>query len=186
MRIDDGSGNGYSAAVDKNNKLLTHATVETIEHKVNHDKGRAYQLLFQQTATAGNDCILYMKNMNDDSIVLEGIKLRAAGNEIIELKINDSGIPSGGSDVSPVNCNAASGNIADGIFQIGDDITGLSGGDVVERIYVPNDNNTKICNFEMDIILPRNRVLTIYCVTGAIEVDGTLIFFYNNLTGSNV
>ena len=179
MKVDDGKGKGYSAGVTEGGLLLTLSTTITREHSANHESGQAYHLLVEQTATGAGDVIFYMKNTSEYDMIVEGALLAAATDETIEFVIGDTGTPVDGSDATPVNCNAGSGNSATGIFQTGNNITGLSGGSVVDRVLVNGGSGSSYHNFETDLIFPKNTVLTIYCVAGSIKVNATIIFFYN-------
>ena len=86
-------------------------------------------------------------------------------------------LPAGGSSIIPVNLNSGSGNIADGVFQHGNDITGLSG-NTAYRIYHESSNETKYINFEMDIILPKNTAFAMYAGTGTTALVGFLDIAY--------
>lgn len=179
MYIEDGAGSGRKAKVNGNQNLHTHATTTTVEHIVNHVDGEAYHLLFNQTPTGANDCFLYLKNNSDSTdICVEGIWFRVASAEQILIKLGDAGTTSGGSAATPVNCNAGSGKVADGTFETGNDITGLSGGSTVEKYWLAN-TATAHFNFEQDIIIPKNGVLTMYAVTGAVAVAGTIVFNFH-------
>jgi len=179
MIIEDGQGKGKTAGVTTENMLKVEAVTQTLEHHASQDHGTAFQYSWQQTPTGAGDCFLYIKNLDDIDMVVEGLKLRAAGAEQVEVKLGDAGTPAAGTDRTLINCNAGSGKTADVTFQTGNDITGLSGGNVVERIYVPNGTESKYYNFEQDIIIPKNNVLTLYAVTGGIEIDGTFICHFH-------
>ena len=142
-----------------------------------NEEGRAYHLLFDVTPTAAGDCFLYFKNTSDDEIVVEGLYLRTASAEQINIKLGVTGTPSGGSTVTPANCNAGSSNTAEGTFQTGNDITGLSAGTTVEKFWLTT-TESKYFNFEQDIIIPKNGVMSICAVTGGINISGTVIFNY--------
>lgn len=176
--IEDGLGTGKKAGVNSENRLLTHAVTQSLEHHANSAEKQAYHLLFQRIPTAADDCFLYLKNDNDIQLILEGILLRTSGNEQIELKIGMTGTAVGTS-TTPINCHAGSANEADGTFIAGNDITGLSTGDVVERFYISGEHVSSYYNFEQDIILSPSRACGLYAVNGSIEIDGTLVFHYH-------
>lgn len=180
MIIEDGQGKGKTTGVTYENRLKVEAVTQTLEHHTNQEHGLAFQYPWQQTPTGAGDCFLYVKNLDDVDLVVEGFYLRAAGAEQVEVKLGDSGTPAGGTDRTLVNCNAGSGKTADVTFQTGNDITGLSGGSVVERLYVPNGTESKYYNLEQDVIVPKNNVLTLYAVNGSIEVDGTFICHFHD------
>lgn len=179
--IEDGSGRGFQVKVDSSNRLYVYAISESLEHHTNIIHGESYNLLFSQTPTGAGDCFLYMKNLNDEDIILEGIVLNTATDETIEIKISDVGTALGGVDVTPVNLNGGSNNQAQGTFQTSNDITGLGGGFSLFKFFIKGGGSSDFFNFDQDIILPKNRTLTLYGTNGSIQIDGFLSFFYHGL-----
>jgi len=180
--IVDGKGTGGTAEV-KGNKLLVSGVFSSQEHYANHNQGVAFNFNFSVTPTGAGDCFLYIKNTNTDlAMSIEGIWLKMAADDYVEIKLNDSGTPLGGSAVTPVNLNTASGEIADGTFLQGVDITGLTGGDTAFKIHHASSNESIYRNFNQDIILGANGVCSIYIGTGTTAIDGTIVF---NFHGTN-
>jgi hypothetical protein len=183
FQILDGKGRGYSAEVSDSNKLLVSAVISTQEHYANHNQGRGYYLPFSATPTGAGDCFLYVKNSDSTrALSIEGMWLKSEADDYIDLKLNDEGTPVGGTDITPVNMNTASGRLADGTFQSGNDITGLSGGSTFLRLYHANTKGSVYTNFDMDVILGANGVLTMYVGTGTTALAGTLSL---NFHGTN-
>ncbi|KKM87175.1 hypothetical protein LCGC14_1271630 [marine sediment metagenome] len=183
MQVEDGTGQGYKAQVNAENRLVTFAVTETLEHHINSSDGLSFNLLFQQTPTGANDCFLYIKNTDDMLLTVEGIWIRAASNDTIEVKLNDiEGSVVGHSEATPVNLNAGSGKSASGTFRTGNDITGLSGGTISERVYVASGNASILISFAQNLVVPKNFIISFYAVTGTAEIDGTLIFHYADPT----
>ncbi|MBY9000888.1 MAG: hypothetical protein KGD64_08250 [Candidatus Heimdallarchaeota archaeon] len=180
LSIEDGKGSGFQAEVDSDNKLHTHAVTESIEHQAN-SAGNAYNIVFSQISDTTSSCILYVKNGFEEDIVFEVITLRTSLDDVITIKINDIGIPISGSTISPAQLNAGSNKQAEGTFQVGNNITGLSGGTTVARYTIKGDESSKHYNFDQHIFIPKNRVLTVYSRNGSIEVDGILSFFKQTL-----
>lgn len=176
LQIEDGKGNGFQAQVDNRNMLHVHAVVESLEHDANQ-LGNSFSMLFSQTSDSTDSCILYIKNYFDEDLVFEGITIRAVSDETINIYLNDSGNPVGGVDVTPGNLNAGSNRLADGMFQVGTDITGLIRGTIASSYFIKGGDSSKHFNFEQDIIVPKNRVLTMCCEDGNIKLVGFLSFF---------
>lgn len=120
-------------------------------------------------------------------MIFEGIDIRLEDRgleDVIEIVGRDNeGFPIGGSTISPTNLNLSSGNSAQGVFLKGSNITGISGGEILQKIWVVS-NGTKSYNFNQDIIVPKNRVLTIYSRSSVGELDITLSFNYHPTIGS--
>ena len=192
MLIEDGTGSGKTAAVNSENRLKTIAITTTVEHHINHEEGMAFNIIFQQTPSyedpssdTGDICFLYLKNTDNLDICLEGIKLRLGGtgqSEIIKLIGNPSGTPVNGNSVTPSNLNLGSGKTADGTFETGNNITGLTGGTELERNYLGSSDTTVDINFEQDIIVPKNNIITLWASTTGTEIAGTLIFNYHAIS----
>jgi hypothetical protein len=179
MQIEDGGGTGRRATVDNEQRLDVHAVTATTEHDVNHRNGEAYHLVFSQTPTGANDCFLYIKNNSDTKdLCIEGIWFRVASAEQVLMKLGDTGTTSGGTTATPANLNAGSGKVADGTFEVGNDITGLSGGTTIEKYWLANTASSHF-NFEQDIIIPKNGIFTMYAVTGAVAIAGTVVFNFH-------
>jgi hypothetical protein len=181
LMIEDGSGKGYQAKVDSENLLHVYAISESLEHHANIIHGQSYNFLFSETVSGAGDCFLYMKNYSDEDIIIEGIQLNTASDETIEIMLGDVGTPLGGTDVMPANLNAGSNNEADGVFQTDANLTGISGGYVILRYFVEGGGSSSFYNFDQDVILSKNRVLTLYATNGSILVNGFLTFFYHGL-----
>ena len=110
--IEDGSGKGYSAKVDQDNRLFMRGVTETeFEHGVRN--GRAFnvntELISITTGSTTEHAILYLKNNEDTEIVLSAWFVGTAGSSgttfgagpLLKVYYN----PTGGSlisDASPV------------------------------------------------------------------------------------
>lgn len=178
--IEDGSGNGFQAKVDGANRLCISSISESLEHHTNIVHGDSYNLIFSLTATISGSCVLYIKNSSDETIIFESIMLRATSDEIVEIKINDAGTPVGGTTTTPANLNAGSNRQAYGTFLAGNDITGLSDGTTILKYFISGGGSSDSYNFDQDVVLPKNRTLTMYCVNSSIQVDGFLSFFFDH------
>lgn len=174
MLIEDGKGSGYRAAVTKENKLDVCAVTRTIDLYCNQGLGVSYSLLMSQTPAGPGDCFCYVKNNDDRDMVITSVKLYAASNEVFEIKLSDIGDPVDGSDATPVNRKAGSGNIAEVTAKVGNDITGLSGGTAVEVIPVKGGETATRYEWLSGLVIPKNHTLTLYAATGGIAIRVTL------------
>jgi hypothetical protein len=181
--IEDGKGSGRSVEVDVNNHLVVNAITQSSEHFANHTNGIAYNILFEVTPdeslSADGYCFLYVKNGSENDMIVEGFWLWLATNEYIEIRLGDSGTPVGGSSITPANLNSASGLPAIGTFQSGTKITGLTGGVAVNRFYHASNSSSQFTNFDQDLILEKNGVLTMYAEVGGTALHGTLSIHYH-------
>ena len=177
--IEDGKGTGLTVGVDGTNRLEINAVNQSVEHFINHQHGLAFNVLFSATPSAPGDCFFYLKNTSEQDMNLEGFWIWLAANEYIDIRLGDTGTPSGGTPITPINLNAGSGNVATGVFQNGNDITGLTGGLTSHRVYHASSQSSKYWNFNQDIIVPKNRTVSMYAQTGTTPLAGTLVFNYH-------
>ncbi len=180
LSIEDGKGNGFQAEVDDRNMLHTHSVSESLEHDANLN-GNSYNILFSQTSDTTGACILYIKNGFNEDLIFEGITIRTAEDTEIYIKINDSGDPTEGVSTTPINLNAGSGKLAEGSYLTGSGMEGLFGGSTALTYFIKGGESSSHYNFEQDIIIPKNRVLTLCCEIDNVKVDGFLAFFRDNL-----
>jgi hypothetical protein len=178
--IRDGKGKGYLVGVTDENRLMVGGVTVTKEHHTNYTHEDAYNMLFNVTPTGADDCFLYMKNLASDPIVLEGFTIQAPTNEIIYCKLNDVGTPVGGNTIVPANLNSGSGKLANGTFQTGADITGLSGGIKIAQYAIAASNDSSFRNFDSDIVIPQNTTFTMYATTGAIALLGFVVMWHDH------
>ena len=184
LYLEDGGGSGKSAQINSEGRLLTSAVTASLEHHANH-QGHAYNVLFEQTPDGVDDCIFYMKNESETDAVVEGITLSATALCHIRVERSNSGTASSPTTLTPVNLNGGSGLQADGTFQTGSSL-GFDSSSVVELYRFSGDTTSKYFNFEQDIILPKNRSITLWCVMPDSSGDvptiyGTVIFHYHPL-----
>lgn len=166
MKIESGVGNGYSVKVDSENRMYVEAITKTSEHMANHKYGKAFSLVFQVTPTGAGDCFFYFKNNDDEDIIIEGLDAYVSATEYFEVRINNTGTPVGGTDLTPVILNTSSGFSPPITCQYGVDITGLNAGDIAYRYFMVTGSGTKTINFDQDIILKKNGVMTLWIQTG--------------------
>lgn len=181
INIEDGTGQGYQAKISNTNRLMAESSTYNAIHTVNHEDGQAYSLTFAVTPTGADDCFCYIKNTSSVDLNLNSIKLAAASDEVVQVKLGDIGTPIGGATATPVNRNTNSNNTAIGTFQTGIDITGLSGGSVVDQFFIDGATNTQRYTWASTLIIGPNSVLTLYAVTGAIAVRITISLFYHGV-----
>jgi len=186
FQIEDGSGKGYQAKVNNESMISVYAVIDSKQSHTNIRHGTSYNLLFSQTGdSTASSCILYIKNEDIEPLIVKGIGANVASDEYIEVVLNDSGTPVGGSAIAPVNLNSGINNVAEGVFQSGSNITGLSGGSKAFKLFYVGGEPTKYFNFDQDIIVARNRTLTLYCVNGGILIEGFVSFFFHEEDSRN-
>lgn len=141
--------------------------------------GNAYSAIVSVTPTGADDCFFYIKNNDAMDMLARIIRVRSASAESIQIKLGDTGTVGGThADLTPVSRNAGSGKIADVTCESGVDITGLSGGSIVDIIYC---NTTQVeVVIPGDLIVPKNSIISFYAVTGAVALNLTFGFYFDS------
>lgn len=174
----DGRGNGYTAGITQENRLMITGFTTSLEHHINKTHGDCYNFLYSQSPSAGG-CFLYLKNNSENNIVLEGITIQCASAEVLTMKITETGTPVAGTDVVPANLNAGSKQAADGVFQTGNNITGLANGRIIWKHWCKGGDGSVSVNFEADIIITTNQTMTMYVQNGGIQINGFVVMAYD-------
>ena len=178
MLIEDGGGSGQTAKIGGDGRLKTYALTEREDLYENEENGDCFSILVSKTpAAGGNNCFFYIKNNSDKNLNITSMKVYSASAETIQIKLNDIGTPANGTTNTPVSRNAGSGKIADCVCQDGTDITGLSGGTVVDDL----NTGTTMTKWDWgsNIIIPKNRTLTLYAVTTEVAIRATLSVYFH-------
>lgn len=141
--------------------------------------GNAYSAIISVTPTGAGDCFFYVKNNDAMDMLARIIRVRSASAESIQVKLGDTGTVGGTHAVlTPVSRNAGSGKTADVTCESGVDITGLSGGAIVDVIYCSTAQEEVI--IPGDLIVPKNSLISFYAVTGAIALNITFGFYFDS------
>lgn len=175
--IEDGGGRGYSASISNENKLHVDAmTHTTFEHQ--NQAGNVFSVLFSKTPAGANNCFFYFKNTSSNDVWIKNIKLHVPSTgERVQVIVNNVGIPANGTVITPVNKNTGSGNKAQAVIEEGTNITGLSGGSVVQDFTVAAAGDTRV--FELDtLIIAPGTTFCLYAVAGSIAIRGGISFAY--------
>ena len=172
--IQDGMGTGTLASVDTNNRLNTYSVTTTAEHDATHTFGKGWHIVIQETPTAAGT-FFYFKNTSETvTYIFEGFASRVASAEAVEIYLNKTGTPSAGTAVEPCNTNTKYQSSAiNGTIETGTTITGLSNGNLLDRVYLTN-TDSKTFNFELDVAVAPGGVIIMNAVTGSIAIDMTV------------
>lgn len=170
MILEDGRGSGQKAHITEEGCMCARAVnIHFLQH-INEQKQEAYSVIIEKTPTAAGDCFFYIMNNSDLDMYISAMTAAAASDETIRLKIKDVGSPVGGTENVLVNRHAGSGKLADVTALDGVDITGLSGGLLVEQFVVDGAIGSQKWRYNSGIIVPKNQVFSLYAVTGGIAL----------------
>lgn len=168
---------GIGQSVTKGGMAVSKAICQSITEHSNQHEEESYSAVISVTPTGAGDCFFYITNDSDIEAVVTSLKLQSATAETIQVKIRDTGTVGGThAALVPVNRHAGSGKIADVTCESGVDITGLSGGDIVDVLVSGADMWR--WEWQSGLIIPKNRTVSLYAVTGAIAIKATLGFCF--------
>lgn len=181
--IVDGTGKGYGLKIDSDNRARVRSTVVPIDQHVNMLDGQSYACVVSVTPAGAGNCFFYLKNLAEQECHVTNLRLRAVGAvEGIQLKLKDSGTAAGGSTVTPINKNTAVSYSADCTCEYGTNITGLSGGSVVDILYVTADAETAKFDWVSDLLISRNSIISCYAINGSVPLIMTMNIYFHNHT----
>ena len=137
----------------------------------------AFSAVVSLTPTGAGDCFFYLKNDNDELLIVTALKLRSASAESVQVKLGDSGTVGGThATLTPATRYGNSGDTFDHTSESGVDITGLSGGSIVDTLWAGTTMQKWI--WDSGLILSKNTMLSLYAVTGAVALAATLSFHW--------
>lgn len=181
ISIVDGTGKGYGLLVDSDNYAHVFSVGSPIDQHVNMEVGTVFGCVATVTPAGGGNCFLYIKNTADSPMHLTNFRLRSTGaNEGVQIKLKDTGTAAGGTTLLPVNKNTAKGIAASCVSEYGVNITGLTGGSIVDILWVEADTKSFKFEWTSDLIVAKNDIISFYAITGAIPLTVTAtIYFYD-------
>jgi len=179
LQIED-PRNGKTVGVTNSNMIKSSSISANIVHYNNHAVGKTFTMKIDVTPSGANQCFAYMKNTSDDDIVIDSFVLSCPTDENVQVKLGDNGTAAAGTDIVPVNMNAGSGHLADGIFETGVDITGLNGGSTVINLFINGGESSRVFSPSSSIIIPKNKTMTLYAVAGSIALNIGILFSYDS------
>jgi len=161
--------------------LLTVASIQQSMMARANDKGDAYCAVVEADPNGTDKDFFYLKNLDDRHLRIYKIRMSTGTADIdVDIKIGVTGDPGNGTAVVPTNMNAESGKAADVTCEYRDEDLALTGGTVVDTLYIDKDFvGEQEFDYPAEIILPKNTALVFNCVA----VDPTAdikfeVFFY--------
>jgi hypothetical protein len=178
MNIEDGTGKGYKAAVNKVNELEVRAQVTIRAEWECHNNARAYAMYFSQAEanSAGNECLGYIKNTSDDDLVIDEIAIHSvAADHVYISKV--TGTAAGGSAITPVNTNVGSGQTATCTTMQHTAITGLTDAGRLINFYCAA-NAFLVREPKSTIVIKKNSAIGVYVTTQQVNTIKCNIWFH--------
>ena len=170
MKIESGTGNGYQAAVDDENRLRVASVTLPRQHAVAKQNQKSFQLIGEATPTNGTTNVLHIaNNTNDQAYTLTYVRLNqidVAGGTALPNASNYFEIctglsySSGGSVTSAVNTFTSS-NISDGGAHYDGNPTLTGNAEVLDKHYPKDEAEEQRYSKEGSVIIPPGSSLTI-------------------------
>ena len=171
-----GTGNNISAKVNPEGRLKVVAVSVGPEYHINIDHELAFDIQFTTTVSP-SATFLYIKNTDDDPLILENMFVTTDTDDEIYVYRNPSGTPTGGNIITPTNSNFGSNKAATGTFEYGDDIGGITNSQLHNTLPIFTGENNAF-RFRNWIILPQNASISFYMESGGNTIDVSLPLFY--------
>lgn len=187
--IIDGTGKGFQAQVDDNNRLRVESVSESDEHRKALD-GEAYSINSADTAnlltiTTNVGAVLHLQNdSSTKELIIQKVLVSsdAAGTIVRFVKNNVIGSIADNNSLTPANENFASGKAADVTAHSWDEVNngigGLSGGTVVSTF--SEGVGVTVHPIDGAIILGKNNAFTLEMASTSTtdEVSAVIRFYF--------
>ena len=164
MKIQDATGTGKGAKVDKNNKLTTTAVISEQQHEISHEEQESFQISGTKAITTTEQDILLIKNTSDKALILTFLRLEVASaavaSEDAYFNISVGGdYASGGTAIVPANMFVGSPKSAEGSFYDNSGAAIITSGTFtqIDRTYKDDNSYSK----HGSLILPKNACLKV-------------------------
>ena len=173
--------NGTPAIVNSEGKLRTYSVIEHEALHANENEDAAFSIVFEADPNGTDQDFFYLKNNDSRRMVIYKIRMATVTADIdVDIKLGCTGTPTSGTAITPGNMKAGSGSVADVTCEYRDEDLALTGGTVVDTLYIDKDFlGTQEFTYEGGIILPQNQTM----VFNNVGTDPTsdifcVIFFY--------
>lgn len=178
FKIEDGTGTGYQAGVNNENRLTTHAVTVAKHHHLNKELGFVWSISFENIDPSGaDDYFFYFKNTSSDAdYVIPKIRLATTVAGQVELH-SVSGTASGGSDNTPVNRNLGAANTITGTIQTGSDITGLTNDGILAFMQLDTVNRQYELDIESHIVVAPSKAVALLWEAATGALTGTITVY---------
>ena len=160
VKIEDGTGKGFAAAVNSLNRLAVSARAAPRDFFISRDTGQVYTITSEDASTAANEETIYLQNTSTlNNLFIDAVIIAADAATRFRLKFV-TGTAAGGSALTATNLNKTSSNAAAVIARGDGSITGLTDDGDIALITVPV-GNTISANLEGAILLGQNDAIAV-------------------------
>lgn len=175
FEIEDGTGQGFSAKVDNENRLATSAVTETIGRHINRIVNKNWSLPFDGlNPTAAGDYVLYIKNTGNSTLIINDVRIKTdTAASQIELH-GVSGIAVGGTTLAAVNKTIGASEVPTATIETGVDITGLTSDGIIYYIHCDTAEAEQHLRTSSGIRIPKGKALAILVETATANLTGII------------
>jgi len=162
--IKDGTGKGFNAQVYENNKLAVDSKSASLQHTISAEENQAYQMIGISTLSSGETIVMQITNRSSSNIVMTYLRHQIVGasggtafpnvNNYFSIRLGRT-YYSGGTELSPVNVYAGSGNSPN--IEAYSDPTLVGTPLEIDRWYTKADGDMYTFNKEGALIIPTNQ-----------------------------
>ena len=175
IKIVDGTGGGQVCKVNSGNRLYTNAITKSTDAQINIESGKVWSVNVEnQSPTAGDDYIMYIKNTGDAVLHITDIRF-SSGTAATQIKVECvSGTAANGTDVTPVSRTVGSAALPTATIQVGADITGLTTGGTLFFIQCPTVDKQEHLSTSSRIRVPKGLAVGISVEASTAVITGTV------------
>ena len=176
MKVLDGTGNGYYAKVDSENRVHTYSTSEPEDKHINR-VGKVWSVISNTTPVGANDYIFYFKNDGTEEIGITDIRASAGAASKLYIR-SVSGTPTytASSDLTPIARNLGSSKTLTATIKEDTNITNLTDEGHLFVIPCPVADTLYHLRTSSNIIIPQGKAIAMYTTgTSAVEVTWSFV-----------
>ena len=174
LSIKDGTGKGYTAKVNKRNKLEVEAAIFSESRLVAKDDAETYLWTSSFSANTGEE-VIYVKNTSKTKVlIIDKVTVNGVLTGLFELHIATGTV--GGTVITGANSNLTSGNVADATSYGDAAVTGLTIGNRIDLARIPA-NGRATMELNDVLILGQNNAITV-TYTGSTSIVDLIVTGY--------
>jgi hypothetical protein len=178
IQIEDATGFGYSAKVNKENRLLVQSQTVTKDQDINERSGKVWSIPFENVSPTGaNDYIFYVKNNGDSLIEISDLRMSSETAATQLVIVGVSGTASGGTDITPISRTVGSSASASVTVQSGSDITGITSTGTLFFMQCSTVGQQYKLSTSSKILIPKGKAVGIYAETATASLTGVVSIY---------
>lgn len=175
MFIEDGTGSGFKAKVNKLNNLEVTAYTSAYLEQINEQDGQVFGIPFDAVAPSGATWFFVFQNNGQSTYAVHRIEIASSVAGVFRLS-KVTGTPAAGTTVTANSLNLGVLRTLDNVLlQTGTSITGLTESNPVKLLYLPA-NNMLVLDVISRIYLPPSSMFGLKAPAGAVVNGGIFIY----------